>query len=121
MSMVENEAIARRFVNEHNLSGYKTTFEALLSPDCVVHEYLPGVPGSMERTGYDQFIAMFRAAIPDIHDTVEDVVAGADRGAIRWKGYGTHRGADLMGIPASGKQVTANGIYIFRFAGGKIV
>lgn len=32
-----------------------------------------------------------------------------------------HTGADLMGVPAGNKQVTANGIYIFRFAQGKIV
>jgi predicted ester cyclase len=111
------KAMAHRFVLEHNQAGYMKTFDELLAPNCVVHEYLPGVPESMDRTAYNRFIATF----PDIHDTVEDAVVGADKVAVRWTGYGTHTGADLMGIRASNKRATVHGIYILRFAQGKIV
>ena len=121
MSTEENRAIARRFVQEHNQSDYLATLDQLLAPNCILHEYLPGLPDSMDREAFTHFIAMFRSAIPDIHDTIEDAVAEGDKVVVRWKGYGTHTGADLMGVPAGNKQVTANGIYIFRFAQGKIV
>lgn len=121
MSSEENKVIARRFVQEHNQANYLTAFDQLLAPDCIVHEYLPGLPESMDREAYTHFIAMFRSAIPDIYDTIEDMVAEGDKVVVRWKGYGTHTGADLMGVPAGNKKVTANGTYIFRFAQGKIV
>ena len=121
MSVDENKAIARRFVTEHNQAAYMTTFDAILDPGCIMHEYLPGMPESMDREAYDQFIAAFRGAMPDIRDTAEDVLAEGDRVAVRWKGSGTHTGAPLMGIPAGNKKVAANGTYIFRITEGKIV
>jgi steroid delta-isomerase-like uncharacterized protein len=117
----QNEAMAHRFVLEHNQAGYMRTFDELLAPNCVVHEYLPGVPESMDRAAYNQFIATFRSALPDIHDTIEDAVVGQDKVVVRWVGYGTHTGADLMGIPASNKRATVHGIYVLRFAQGKII
>src|ERR1700730_17020590 len=109
MSSEENRAIARRFVQEHNQSQYLATFDQLLAPNSIVHEYLPGLPDSMDRDAFTHFIAMFRSAIPDIHDTIEDAVAEGDKVVVRWKGYGKHTGADLIGVPAGNKQVTANG------------
>ena len=120
MSNEENKNKARRFILEHNQAGYNKTFDELLVPDCVFHEYLPGVPQSMDRAAYSQFIGSFRSSIPDIHNTVEEVFGEDDKVAVRWKGYGTHTGTDLMGIPAGNKEVRANGIYIFRFSSGKI-
>jgi hypothetical protein len=39
---------------------------------------------------------------------------------MRWTGFGTHTGADLMQFPANGKVVTAHGVYVLRFENGKI-
>ncbi len=120
MSADENRSIARRFVLEHNQADYVATFDALLAQTCVVHEYLPGVPPSMDREAYEQFIADFRAAMPDIHNGIEDVIADGDSVVVRWTGNGTHTGAGLMGIPAQGHAVHANGVYIFRIRDGRI-
>ena len=117
----DSRAVARRFVLEHNQADYRSTFDDLLAPECTVHEYLPGVPPSMERAAYEQFIAAFRAALPDIHNTVEEVAGSADTISVRWTGHGTHTGAALMGVPPSGKPVTANGVYVFHIADKKIV
>ena len=114
-------ALAARFVLEHNQADYCATFDELLAPGCVVHEFLPGVPPSMDRAAYEQFIATFRAALPDIHDTVEAVAGENDIVTARWSGHGTHTGTPLMGVPPTGKPVTANGVYVFRFSEGKIV
>jgi steroid delta-isomerase-like uncharacterized protein len=78
------------------------------------------MPNAVDRPAFSQFIGMFRSSLPDIHNSVEDVVAEGDKVVVRWFGSGTHTGAALMGIPASGAQVTARGIYIMSFADGKI-
>jgi predicted ester cyclase len=112
--------LAGRFVREHNQPEYLASHEALLAPDAVVHEYLPGLPDSLDRAGYAGFIAMFRSALPDVANTVEDVVVANDRAVVRWIGGGTHTGAPLLGRPATGRRVQAHGVYVLRFAGARI-
>ena len=63
---------------------------------------------------------MFRAALPDIRSTAEDVLAEGDRVAVRWTGSGTHTG-EIMGVPPSGVRVSATGIFVFHIKDGKIV
>jgi predicted ester cyclase len=58
--------------------------------------------------------------LPDLTLTVDDVFAASDRAALRWTARGTHR-ADLMGVPATGREVTLTGIDILRVVDGKIV
>ena len=112
--------LARRFVLEHNQPDYLASHDELLTPDAVVHEYLPGLPDSLDRAGYAGFIAMFRAALPDIANTIEEVIVADDQAVVRWAGGGTHTGAPLLGRSASGRPLRARGVYILRFAGERI-
>jgi predicted ester cyclase len=114
------ERVARRFVLEHNSAEFERCLDELLTPGVDVHEYLPGLPPSLDRAGYERFVAGFRAALPDIHNEVKDVLVDGDRAAVRWTGHGTHSGEALMGIPGKGNKVTAHGVYILRFEGGRI-
>ena len=52
--------------------------------------------------------------------TIDDVIAEGEKVVVRWTAVGKHKG-ELMGIPATDKDVTVTGISIDRFAGGKIV
>jgi steroid delta-isomerase-like uncharacterized protein len=113
-------ALARRFVLEHNQADYRATFDALLAPDCVIHEFLPGLSSSMDGRAYQQFIAAFRAALPDIRNEIEEVTGTAETVVVRWTGRGTHTGEPLMNVPASGRAVTANGVYVFHVGDGKL-
>jgi len=70
--------------------------------------------------GFKQLVTMLRTAFPDLHVTVEDMVAEGDKVAHRLTLRGTHKG-DFMGIAPTGKQVTFAAIVISRFAGGKEV
>lgn len=112
--------LARRFVLEHNQPDYLASHDALLTPDAVVHEYLPGLPDSLDRVGYAGFIAAFRAALPDITNSIEDVIVADDTAAVRWTGGGTHTGAPLLDQPATGRPLLAHGVYILHFAGDRI-
>ena len=121
MTIEQNKALAIRFLLEHNQANYMASLDELLAPDAILHEFLPGLPQDMNRTIFNEFIAGFRRAIPDIADQYKTILAEGPFVAMRWVGTGTHTGEPLMGIPASGKKVLANGIYVLRFHGNKIV
>jgi predicted ester cyclase len=63
---------------------------------------------------------MYLTAFPDLHFTVEDIIAEGDKVVTRLTCRGTQQGA-FMGIPPTGKQATVTAIDINRFAGGKSV
>jgi predicted ester cyclase len=69
---------------------------------------------------HKEFWTQHRRAFPDIHYTLEEVVAEGEKVVVRWTATGTHQG-DLMGIAPTGKLVKAPGITIFRFAHGHMV
>jgi steroid delta-isomerase-like uncharacterized protein len=121
MSIEQNKALATRFLLEHNQANYMASLDELLAPDVILHEFLPGLPQDMNRAIYNEFIAGFRRALPDIANQLQIIVAEADFVAMRWTGTGTHTGEPLMGIPSSGKKVSANGLYLLRFRDGKII
>ena len=63
---------------------------------------------------------MYLSAFPDLHITVEDMIAEGDKIVARLTMRGTHQGA-FLGIPPTGKQVTGTAIDINRITGGKSV
>jgi len=63
---------------------------------------------------------LFVSVFPDLHLTIEDLIAEGNEVVLRWTGTGTQQGA-FAGNPPTGKQVTSTGIDIFRIANGKVV
>ena len=63
---------------------------------------------------------MLRAAFPDLHYTVDDVVAEGDKVVQRVTGSGTMHGP-LFGMPATGRSASWSEIHVSRFDGGKVV
>ena len=63
---------------------------------------------------------MLLGAFADHRLNVEDVVAAEDKVAVRVTFRGTHVG-ELMGIPATGREVAITAIDIFRIEWGKTV
>ena len=61
----------------------------------------------------------FLGAFPDLKVTTDFLVAEGDKVVHHWTATGTHKG-ELVGIPATGKQIEMTGIAIVRIAGGKI-
>jgi predicted ester cyclase len=62
---------------------------------------------------------MYRAAFPDAHITIEDIVAEGNQVVIRWTARGTHTG-NLGRIPPRGEEVTVTGIDLVRISKGKV-
>ena len=113
----QNKALNRRIfeaIDSQNLDA----LDKLIAADTVDHVLPPELPPGLD--GQKAFIGMFISAFPDIKMTVEDEIAEGDKVVTRWTAIGTHTG-ELMGIPATGKQVTIKGLDINRFSGGKNV
>ncbi len=87
-------------------------FGALLADDFVEHEETPGLAPTRE--GVKQFFHMYRAAFPNLRLDPEDVLPSGDKVVARARATGTHQG-ELMGIPATGKDIDVQLIDIMRY------
>jgi steroid delta-isomerase-like uncharacterized protein len=118
MSTEENKQIARRFREELISTGNLALAAELLAEDYLYHG--PDLAGEVRgREAFTQLLTGFRAAQPDMRETVEDQVAEGDRVAQRSVHRSTHQG-DLMGVAPTGNAVTVRAIEILRIADGKI-
>jgi len=116
MSLQENKALVRRFVeevqNQHNLAA----LDELFSPDFVDHSGMTSPPNLEGTKG---FFTMMFAAFPDMRFTIRQQLAEGDKVMTHKTFQGTHQGP-FMGIPATGKQVAFDVIDILTVADGKI-
>jgi predicted ester cyclase len=62
----------------------------------------------------------YRTAFPDLRPTILGAWSDGDTVVTQWRMAGTHE-HELMGVHATGKRCTVEGISIARFRGGKII
>jgi predicted ester cyclase len=118
MSTEANKTSARRFYDEVFNKKNRAAIDEFIDPNQVDHAAPPGTPGGL--AGAKQTIGMYLTAFPDLHFTVEDMIAEGDKLVARLTVRGTQQGA-FMGIPPTGQHVTVTTIDISRMAGGKSV
>ena len=118
MSARENKARQRRVWEEVFNKGNLAIIPELFAPNYVYHGPM-GIEAKGPE-GFKQLVTMFRAAFPDIHVTIDDMVAEGDKVVSRFTFTATHKG-EWMGVAPTGKQVTLSGILIDRWVGGKEV
>jgi predicted ester cyclase len=116
MSTEDNKALVRRFYEEFNKKNL-AVIDQFIDPNFVDHSPPPGLPADIE--GAKQQFGIFQA-FPDLHVTVQDLIAEEDKVMARLNIRGTHQGP-FMGLPPSGRHVTFAAIDIHRIAGGKSV
>ena len=104
-------ASMRRFYEVIN-SGEIDGFIDLLADDFIEHEQMPGMPTG--RDGTRQLFTMIAAAFPDMNWAPEDILVDGDKAVARTRFSGTNDG-EFMGMPATGKSVSAQLIDIVRF------
>ena len=109
-----HKALVQQFVDEFWNRGHLAAADELMTRDAVIHEPVAGAPEDLKAVA-----TTMRAAFPDWHSTVEEMLVEGDRVAERWTGRGTHQGA-FQGIPPTGKQVVVPGVVFYRIADGKI-
>jgi predicted ester cyclase len=116
MSTEENKAMLRRVYEEALNKGDVAILDDLLAAGYVLH--MAGLQDYKGPEGFKEMVTALRVAFPDLHVTIDDMVAEGDEVAHRFTLQGTHQG-EFLGIAPTGKQVTVTGTTISRFAGGK--
>ena len=106
--------------NKRNVRRLFETFNTadLASIDALVGPEYVGAQGDKGPAGFKTVVVGLRAAFPDLHYTLDDVIAEGDQVAVRWHWTGTHQGA-FRGFPPTGKSVTNTGAGIFRLSGAQ--
>lgn len=117
MSIETNKAIVRRFFDQIMNNQQLDLLEEFLDESTEFYGTGPSIIGL---PALKEWFAMFAAAFPDWHTTIEDIVAEGDRVVLRYTSKGTHLG-EMQGIPATGKPYTQQAIVIYRLHNGKIV
>lgn len=115
-----HELLCRFMVEKVFNQGELDLLPLLMASDAVNHELeIFGTSAARGPEPIHKLLRAFRFAFPDLRVTVVDQIAAGDRVVTRWKMEGT-QSQRLMGIEASHRFMTVEGIRIDRIAGGRI-
>jgi predicted ester cyclase len=112
MSTESATALVRQVVDDWN----KADLDALdehLDPATYVNRD-PNNPEVTDFASYKRWAAAARAAFPDLHVTIDDLIAEGDKVAKLWSFEATHEG-EFLGIAPTGKRTT------YRVSGDRVV
>jgi steroid delta-isomerase-like uncharacterized protein len=105
-------------VNSHDPDLLSRAVDELVDPNMKSRNPMP-----IDSTGSEGVKKVFRTlheAFPDLHISVEDLIAEGDKVVARERITGTHRGS-YLGLPATGRRVAYNEITVSRFENGRVV
>ena len=118
MSAEQNKSIVRRWVEEGWNKGNLAVIDQVYAPNFAQHEPSPMQVTSSE--ALKQYVGGYLAAFPDLHFTIDDLVAEGDKVVWRFTSTGTQTGP-FMGMPATGKTGNITGLVMFRLENSRIV
>jgi predicted ester cyclase len=107
MSIEENKALVNRFFDERWNHGNLDVYDELLAP-------------SLDINSEKEWARSVYATFGNMRFTILGVIAEEDQVAVHWRVDATHHG-DYLGVAATGKPVTYQGIAWLRVANSKIV
>lgn len=119
MSTATNKAIVSRYMEQVWNNGRLDLMEEVMDEDAFEHG-LPQLPGMNGRDSLTAIIGGIRSSLPDVQITLHELIAEGDKVVTQWTMTATHQG-ELMGVPATGKQLTNTGATIYRLADARIV
>ena len=118
MTIEQNKALVQQFIDKDMNEGESEAIADFT------------VPGSMFAGGLVGQMKAMKTAFPDLHFSVDELIAEGDKVVVRVTSQGTNSGP-LVGLPAfgrlenpappTGKSVLSSSIYVFKLSDGKIV
>jgi steroid delta-isomerase-like uncharacterized protein len=114
--LADTKALVRRLFEEVWNQGNLAAIDELFAPSYI--RYDPAAPEAKGLAGFKQLVVMLRTAFPDLHFTLEEVIAEDDKVMTRALLRGTHRG-EYLGIAPTGKPVAVMGMVVLRVTQGK--
>lgn len=111
-----NKAFIRRWIDVWNTQD-AAAVDTMVAANYVRHDAnSPEVRGI---AGEKALFTMYMAAFPDLHITIEELLAEGDTVMARHTIRGRHQG-ELMGIPPTNRTMTIAAMEIYRIADGKL-
>lgn len=117
MSAEENKEIVRQVINEVVNKGDLSLADKVLAKNYVYHFPTHDIHGP---EGFKEFVTTMRTAFPDLHVTIEEIMAEGEKVAARVIMRGTFKG-ELMGIAPTGKKLEFQEAVFVRFENGREV
>ncbi len=117
--MTSNKATLQRCVdaiNSGNSERMAKTIDEVFDPSVLAP--VPS-PGQAAGRGIKEIFVMLRRAYPDLHIAIDDLIEEGDKLVARQTVTGTHLG-EYLGLAPTGRSVTYDEIFIFRFVDGRI-
>ena len=108
MSIEANKELVRRYFDQRWNHGNFDICDELLAPP---------MDSQAAKTGG---LYMYNTFGLGMQLTIKEILAEGDQVMIHWQNRGTHQG-EYLGVAATGKHVTFEGIALLRIADGKIV
>lgn len=118
--VARNKEMFRRFQDAMNTCDAEViskSIDELVEPDATIRTPLPS-----DATGAQvlkDVWTVLLAGLPDLQLNVEDLIGEDDKVVARIVVTGTHRGV-YMGVEPTGKSISYDEIFIFRFANGRV-
>jgi steroid delta-isomerase-like uncharacterized protein len=113
----ENKAMGRRVIEEVVNKGNMAVVDEIMASNFVYHDYPREIKGTEE---FKRFITMWRNAFPDLHCTIEDIIAEGETVACRYRMRGTFK-HQLFNFAPTGKQLNLVEADFVYFENGKQV
>ncbi len=113
-----NKAAYKRFhdtIGSGDAALISKTIDELFEPDVQIRMPIQAAGTQAIK----ELFGRLRQGLPDLHITVEDLIADRDKVVGRNSVTGTHLG-EYLGLPPTGKSVAYNEMIMFRFAGDRI-
>ena len=99
--MPDYKSLIRRYYSELWNAWSTTALEELISPDIVFRGSIGTVVNGVEE--FKQYVSKIRAAFPDFHNHIEELIGESDKIVARLTYTGTHRG-ELFGFSGTGSK-----------------
>ena len=112
-----NKNLVRRYYEEIWNQWDDEAVDRLIAADISFHGSLGMCVEGLD--GFRSYVARVRAAFPDFHNSINDLIAESDKVVAVLTYTGTHRG-ELFGIAPTGRRISYRGIAVFQIRDGKI-
>jgi len=117
VSSKENKTLIRRYYDDLWNKWDLSVADEIMSPAISFRGSLALTANGLG--GFKEYMCLVRAAFPDFHNAIDELIAEGDTVVARLTYTGTHRGK-LFGIAPTGNRVTYSGIAVFKIADGRI-
>jgi predicted ester cyclase len=116
-SVTANERVVESFLHDVIDEHHGNAVAGFLTPNM---QWSGGTVGTVAgRANVAGLFASVVAAFPDAHAAISDIFGQGDEVVVRVVVSGTQKGA-IIGIPASGRHVSWDGVDVYRLSHGKI-